>query len=47
MINVKDYEIVDLTHEMYNGMPGWITHTNFTVQDLMIMDRDGYSVKKD
>ncbi len=46
MINVKDYEIVDLTHEMYNGMPGWITHTNFTVQDLMIMDRDGYSVKK-
>ncbi len=46
MIDLNAYEIIDLTHEMYNGMPGWITHTNFTVEQLMIMERDGYSVKR-
>ncbi|MEM4090508.1 MAG: cyclase family protein [Thermoplasmatales archaeon] len=46
MIDLQKYDIIDLSHELYHGMPGWPTHTNFSIEDLKINNRDGYAVKQ-
>ena len=46
IFNLENYEIFDLTHTMYHRMPSWPGHSEFTVQDLKILNIDGYAVKK-
>jgi kynurenine formamidase len=45
-MDLSKYEIIDLTHNMYHRMPGWPGHSEFTVEDLKILNIDGYAVKK-
>jgi arylformamidase len=46
MIDLNKYKLIDLTHEMYDEMPGWPTHPIFKIEQLKIMDTDGYNVKQ-
>ena len=46
MIDLKNCEIIDLTHSMYHGMPGWPTHPILSVKPLKILNIDGYNVKE-
>ncbi len=46
LIDLNHYDIIDLTHNMYHRMPGWPGHSEFTLEDLKILNIDGYAVKK-
>ncbi|MGC8621842.1 MAG: cyclase family protein [Caldisphaera sp.] len=46
MINITGCKILDLTHEFYHGMPGWPTHPILEVNQLKILNIDGYNVKQ-
>lgn len=46
MIELKGCRFVDLTHELYHGMPGWPTHPLLRVDQLKVLNIDGYNVKE-
>ena len=45
-IDFNKFEVIDLSHDLFHRMPGWPGHSEFTLQDLKILNIDGYSVKK-
>ncbi len=45
LFDLSKYEMIDLSHILYHGMPSWPDHPQFTVTDLKILSVDGYAVK--
>jgi kynurenine formamidase len=46
MMDLRNARIVDLTHEMYHGMPSWPTNSRFSVEDAKLMEVDGYRLRE-
>lgn len=44
IIDTDKMTVIDLTHSMTHAMPGWVTHSTFSVTPHKIMDIDGYTV---
>lgn len=39
-------KVIDLSHEIYNEMPGWPTHPVFRIYSLKNIEIDGYNIKE-
>lgn len=46
MIDLKSYDVIDLTNRMYHLMPGWPTHDDFIISYLKKIVVEGYTVRK-
>ncbi len=44
-IEIRGSRVVDLTHDMYHGMPSWPTNSRFSVEDAKLMEVDGYRLR--
>jgi kynurenine formamidase len=44
-IELRGSRVIDLTHEMYHGMPSWPTNSRFCVEDAKLMEVDGYRLR--
>jgi len=46
MMDLRGRRAIDLTHEMYHGMPSWPTNSRFSVEDSKLMEVDGYRLRE-
>ncbi len=45
-LEIRGSRIIDLTHDMYHGMPSWPTNSRFSVEDSKLMEVDGYRLRE-